>query len=89
MPDTTTTEHILRTAIATANTTGADTLLDNAHLERDLGIDSLALAELVTTLAQRLHITIPDEETGRLQTIADLRRLLARLTLDSGTDPTA
>ncbi|MFI6684732.1 phosphopantetheine-binding protein [Streptomyces sp. NPDC050485] len=88
MPDTTTTEQILRTALATAATTGADTIPDNGHLERDLGIDSLALAELVTILEQRLTLTIPDEETGRLQTVADVRALLARLIPSSGTDPT-
>ncbi|MEV8529367.1 acyl carrier protein [Streptomyces sp. NPDC052000] len=80
MPDTTTTEQILHTALARAATTGADTIPDNGHLERDLVIDSLALAELVTILERRLTLTIPDEETGRLQTVADVRAFLARLT---------
>ncbi|MFJ8311026.1 MULTISPECIES: phosphopantetheine-binding protein [unclassified Streptomyces] len=62
--------------------------MGNGHLERDLGIDSLALAELVTTLEQGLALTIPDEETGRPHTVADVRHLLARLTSSSGTDPT-
>ncbi|MFD9517872.1 acyl carrier protein [Streptomyces sp. NPDC059979] len=62
-----------------------DTIPDDGRLEQDLGVDSLALAELVTDLEGRLSIVIPDEETGRLRTIADLRVLLARL-VPSGTD---
>ncbi|MFJ9825247.1 hypothetical protein ACIRSU_12875 [Streptomyces sp. NPDC101160] len=41
----------------------------------------------MTDLEQRLSVTILDEETGRLRTIADLRALLGRLH-PSGTDAT-
>ncbi|MFE9559312.1 acyl carrier protein [Streptomyces sp. NPDC006692] len=88
MTDTTTTEQILRTALATGAATGTHTILDNGHLECDRGIDSRALAELVMTLEQRLAVTIPEEETGRLQTVGDMRSLFTRLTPSSGTDPT-
>ncbi|MDJ0386281.1 acyl carrier protein [Streptomyces sp. G-G2] len=86
MPKSTTREPILRTALARVTSHTADTLPEEGHLEQHLGIDSLALAELITTLEQDLGITIPDEETGRLQTVSDLRTLLDRLTPTSGTD---
>lgn len=85
MPKVTTTGEVLRTALAQAGGRGIDTLPEDGHLEQDLGIDSLALAELVTDLEQHLSIVIPDEDTGRLQTVADLRALLARLA-PNGTD---
>ncbi|MBT2479870.1 acyl carrier protein [Streptomyces sp. ISL-94] len=75
----TTTEQVLRAALARVAGKGVDTLPEDGHLEQDLGIDSLALAELVTDLEQRLTIVIPDEETGRLKTVTDVRTLLARL----------
>lgn len=49
-------------------------------LERDLGIDSLALLELVQALENRLCVPVPDEETARLRTVADLHALVERLT---------
>lgn len=75
----TTTEDVLRAALARVVGKGVDTIPEDGHLEQDLGIDSLALAELVTDLEQRLTVVIPDEDTGRLKTVADLRALLARL----------
>ncbi|WP_374772197.1 hypothetical protein OG756_02780 [Streptomyces sp. NBC_01310] len=62
-----------------------DTIPDGGRLEQDFGVDSLALAELLTDPEGRLSIVIQDEVTGRPHTIADLRALLARL-VPSGTD---
>ncbi|MEV7618257.1 phosphopantetheine-binding protein [Streptomyces sp. NPDC089799] len=87
MTDPTTNVGVLRAALAQAAGRPVDTIPEDGHLERDLGIDSLALAELVTDLEQRLAVIIPDEETGRLQTVADVREILARL-LPSGMDTT-
>ncbi|MFD7262412.1 acyl carrier protein [Streptomyces sp. NPDC059874] len=75
----TTTEHVLRTVLARVAGKGIDTIPEGGHLEQDLGIDSLALAELVTDLERRLTVVIPDEDTGRLKTVTDVRALLARL----------
>lgn len=75
----TTTEQVLRAALAQAAGRSVDTLPEDGHLEQDLEIDSLALAELITHLEQALTIVIPDEETGRLKTISHLRALLERL----------
>ncbi|MFD7016088.1 phosphopantetheine-binding protein [Streptomyces sp. NPDC059928] len=75
----TSTAHILRASLAQVTATAAATIPEDGHLQYDLGIDSLALHELVTTLETRLTVVIPDEEVGRLSTITDLRQLLARL----------
>lgn len=75
----TTTEQVLRAALAQAAGESVDTLPEDGHLEQDLGIDSLALAELITHLEQALAIVIPDEDTGRLKTISNLRALLSGL----------
>ncbi|WP_073921123.1 acyl carrier protein [Streptomyces sp. CB00455] len=85
MPDTTRTDPILRDALSRAAEGPVDTIPDDGRLEQDFGVDSLALAELVTDLEKRLSVVIPDEETGRLHTVADLRALLARLA-PNGTD---
>jgi hypothetical protein len=49
------------------------------HLPDGLGIDSLALAELVERLQSRLAIVAPDEETVRLRTVHDVQDAVARL----------
>ncbi|GGW73716.1 acyl carrier protein [Streptomyces xantholiticus] len=85
MPKVTTTEHLLRAALTRAAVRGVDKIRQDGHSEQDLNIDSLALAELVTDLEQRLTVVIPDEDTGRLKAVADLRTLLARL-VPSGMD---
>lgn len=41
-----------------------DTIPDDGRSEQDFGVDSLALAELVTDLEEQLSVVIPDEETG-------------------------
>ncbi|KAA6438228.1 phosphopantetheine-binding protein [Dyadobacter flavalbus] len=41
----------------------------DAHLERDLGLDSLDTVDLVIDIEDRFHITIPDEDYLQLQTV--------------------
>lgn len=43
-----------------------------------LGMDSVAIMELVSYLEERLEVRIPDEELGKVRTIGDLRDCLAR-----------
>ncbi len=47
---------------------------------RDLGIDSLAMVELVMQLEETLDIEIPDEELAGLRTVADVDALAGRIT---------
>jgi acyl carrier protein len=44
----------------------------------DLGIDSLALLELVGTLERELRIRVPDEQLVGLQTVRQLLELVER-----------
>ncbi|MFF3669082.1 acyl carrier protein [Microtetraspora malaysiensis] len=56
------------------------------NLLGDLGVDSLALLELVEILEKRFRVSIPDEDTGQIRTLADLTSVIHRLT---STDPTS
>ena len=44
-----------------------------------LGMDSVAVMELVSYFAEKLGVRIPDEELGRIRTVGDLRDTIARL----------
>ena len=43
-----------------------------------LGMDSVAVMELVSYFEERLNMRIPDEELGRVRTLGDLRDCVAR-----------
>jgi len=53
-----------------------------------LGMDSVAIMELVSYFEEKLAVRIPDEELGRIRTIGDLRDTIARL-LPPGTQVAA
>ena len=53
-----------------------------------LGMDSVAVMELVSYFEEKLAVRIPDEELGRIRTIGDLRDTIARL-LPPGTQVAA
>ena len=53
-----------------------------------LGMDSVAVMELVSYFEERLDVRIPDEELGKVRTLGDLRDCLARH-LPPGTPVTA
>jgi len=44
-----------------------------------LGMDSVAIMELVSYFEEKLSVRIPDEELGRIRTVGDLRDTIARL----------
>jgi acyl carrier protein len=53
-----------------------------------LGMDSVAIMELVSYFEEKLSVRIPDEELGRIRTVGDLRDAIARL-LPPGTQVAA
>jgi len=53
-----------------------------------LGMDSVAVMELVSFFEEKLSVRIPDEELSRIRTVGDLRDALAKL-LPAGTQVTA
>jgi 1-acyl-sn-glycerol-3-phosphate acyltransferase len=64
-----------------------------SSLERDLGLDSLGRAELVTRLERAFAVTLPEEVLSSAETPADLARALAAAGVEGarvgGLEPTA
>ncbi len=44
-----------------------------------LGMDSVAVMELVSWFEEKLEVRIPDEELSKIRTVRDLRDTIARL----------
>jgi len=53
-----------------------------------LGMDSVAVMELVSYFEEKLSVRIPDEDLSRIRTVGDLRDALAKL-LPAETSVTA
>ena len=47
-----------------------------------LGMDSVAVMELVSYFEEKLGLRIPDEELSKIRTVRDLRDTIARLAPD-------
>ena len=47
-----------------------------------LGMDSVAVMELVSYFEEKLDVRIPDEELSRIRTVKDLRDAIAKLAPD-------
>ena len=47
-------------------------LTPEARLEEDLGADSLDKVEIIMTLDERFHVSVPDEIAERVSTVEDL-----------------
>jgi acyl carrier protein len=54
--------------------------LDNTTVISSLGLDSVAVMELIGYLEEKLDIRIPDEDLAALQTLGDLDGIVKRLT---------
>ena len=76
-------------AIRTAARPGA-TVMPDANLELDLGLDSMERVELLTSLEQRFGADIPEEETQRLYTVRELvESILSHATGEGGEESAA
>lgn len=51
----------------------------DAHMDRELGLDSLSRMELLARLEKRLHVTFPERLAAEAQTPGDLVRALSAL----------
>jgi acyl carrier protein len=54
--------------------------LDKTTTLSDIGLDSVAVMELVGYLEEQLDIRLPDEELASVQTLGELDELLRRFT---------
>ena len=52
-----------------------------------LGLDSVAVMELVSFFEEKLNIRMPDEDLAKVQTLGDLGEVVTRL-VPAGTDVT-
>ena len=59
----------------------ADTVISS------LGMDSVAVMELIAYFEEKLDVRIPDEDLGRVRTLGDLREAIARLLPDGMLAP--
>jgi acyl carrier protein len=53
--------------------------LDRATVISQLGMDSVAVMELVSYCEEKLNVRMPDEDLARINTIGDLCTLIQRL----------
>jgi acyl carrier protein len=53
--------------------------LSGATVISKLGLDSVAVMELVAHFEEKLNIRMPDEDLAKVQTVADLGGLVKRL----------
>lgn len=49
----------------------------DAHLSKDLGLDSLDTIDLVLQMEDQFHIAIPDEDYDKLQTVGQIEQYLS------------
>jgi acyl carrier protein len=50
------------------------------HIQKDLGLDSLAVMELVADLEASFGVSVPSEMYGSIETVADVAHALSTLT---------
>jgi len=49
------------------------------HIQNDLGLDSLAVMEVVADIEDKLQIQIPTEQLEKVSTVGDVARVLTQL----------
>lgn len=51
----------------------------NAHLQNDLGADSLDAVDLIMSIEDEFAITIPDDEAQKMHTVNDIVKFLEQI----------
>jgi acyl carrier protein len=59
----------------------ATTINPTDHIQKDLGLDSLSVMELVADLEAKFGVSVPSEMYGGIETVADVARAVSKLTL--------
>ena len=68
----------IRPSIASLYEIDPQTVTDSAHFENDLGGDSLLFVQLVQNLETQLRVRLPDEESAKVTTVAELVELIQK-----------
>lgn len=59
------------------------------HIQNDLGLDSLAVMELVADVEDRFSVTIPNEVLNDISTVEDIAKALLKLKAGEGANARA
>lgn len=78
--------HLFKQAALEVNGKKLDQLSKDTVISK-LGLDSVAVMELVSYFEEKLNIRMPDEDLAKVQTLGDLGAVVKRL-VPSGTDVT-
>ncbi|WP_221390555.1 acyl carrier protein [Dyadobacter sp. NIV53] len=70
----------LRTILSATSGLPASSITDQANLSRDLGLDSLDTVDLVLQMEDQFHVSIPDEDYSKLQTVGEICEYLRQKT---------
>lgn len=62
----------LRTLLSATTGLPGSSITDDASLTRDLGLDSLDTVDLVLQMEDKFHVSIPDEDYPKLQTVGQI-----------------
>jgi acyl carrier protein len=57
-------------------------ITENAHLSRDLNIDSLDFVDMVLRIEDEFQISIPDQDYPKLDTVSKINEYLESKTLE-------
>ena len=66
----------LRIMLSATSGLPGSSITENANLSRDLGLDSLDTVDLVLQMEDQFHVTIPDEDYPKLQTVGQIYKHL-------------
>ena len=66
----------LRTLLAITTGLPNSSITDDAHLTRDLGLDSLDTVDLILQMENQFHVNIPDEDYPKLQSVSQINDYL-------------
>ncbi len=69
---------LVRKFLEETHPSGPRTATLESHLERDLGLDSLARVELLLRAKDELQLDVPDEAAGQVERVGDLLQFLGR-----------
>ena len=70
----------ITTEILKTHVDPAHPIRPNDHIQNDLGLDSLAVMEVVADIEDRFNVTIPSETLSNIATVEDVARILVKLT---------
>jgi|SRR5712692_1822510 len=69
----------VKQAISTILETDPASISDGASYVNDLGLDSLAILEIVVHAEQQFNIKLPDQDLSKARTVEDTVQLISRL----------